>query len=82
MNTDKGIKKTEFIGYLVTLVGLTIEMLRSTKPEVYSILIGVLTGIYIICRTIYKITATKIDDAIVENLEKILKNNNNTSVSK
>lgn len=70
---DKGLNKTEFIGYIITIVGLILEMIKSTNPETYALIIGVLTGIYIICRTIYKVTSTKIDDIIVEKLEQILK---------
>lgn len=75
MNSDKGIGKTEFISYLIAMVGIILEMLKSSKPEMYAVIIGILTGIYIICRTIYKITKTTVDDKIVESLEKIIKQN-------
>lgn len=73
---DKGLNKTEFIGYIITIIGLTLEMIKSAKPETYAIIIGILTGIYTICRTIYKTTSTKIDDVIVEKLEQLLKDKN------
>lgn len=71
---DKGTKKTEFISYVLSIISLTIQMLKSTNPDLYGIIIGILTGIYIICRTIYKITSSKIDDKIVEHLDKIINN--------
>lgn len=73
---DKGIKKTEFISYLLSVFSLTLQMLKSANPEMYAVIIGILTGIYIICRTIYKLTSTKIDDKIIEYLEKIVNSKN------
>lgn len=72
---DKGLNKTEFIAYLFSIISLTIEMLKN-NTQWYSILITILTIVYIICRTIYKLTKSPIDDIIVENLEQLLKEKN------
>lgn len=69
---DKGFNKTEFITTLISLIGLIIQMLKSSNPEIYAIAISLLTAVYTICRTIYKQTETKLDDEIVRSIEKIL----------
>ncbi|MCS7231758.1 MAG: hypothetical protein RMJ67_06440 [Elusimicrobiota bacterium] len=70
MNNDKGLK-TEFIGYIISSLGLLIEMIK-TDSELYGILVAIITSIYIICRTVYKKTKTEVDDKLVEHLNNLL----------
>lgn len=69
---DKGLSKTEFITTIISLIGLIVQMLKSSNPEIYAIAISILTAIYTICRTIYKQTQSQVDDEIVKGLEKLL----------
>lgn len=73
MEIKEGKKTSEFKLVVVLEILLVLAGLVGYLPkETVAIILACLTALYTILRTIYKMTATKIDDIIVEKLEKII----------
>ncbi|MFH8039040.1 MAG: hypothetical protein QXJ14_03455 [Candidatus Aenigmatarchaeota archaeon] len=66
MNERQGIKTTEFWVLIINIVSLIITtFIGQIKPETMTVITGILSGLYIIARTIVKVTKSKYDDELV-----------------